>query len=83
MNNAISSGVKEAKHTQKNVLKDLGEAEKFLGPAIKNIEKALEKTVLKVEHDESKKLVDLVDSISDEIKEALQKPDTKPEVVVE
>lgn len=75
MNNAISSGVKEAKHTQKDVLKALGDANKFLGPAVKDAKKAIIKT--------ENELADLVDKIDDEIKEALQKPDAVVEVVEE
>ena len=82
VNNAISSGVKEAKHTQKDVLKALGDANKFLGPVVKDAKKSINKTekaILKAENE----LADLVDKIDDEIKEALQKPDAIVEVVEE
>ena len=44
VNNAISSGVKEAKHSQNKVLKEaLGEAEKLLAPVAKDVNKAIRK----------------------------------------
>lgn len=44
VNNAVSSGVKEAKHTQKDVLKALGDANKFLGPVAEDARKAILET---------------------------------------
>ena len=42
VNNAISSGVKEAKHTQKDILSQaLGDATKFIGPVAKDVNKAI------------------------------------------
>ena len=42
VNNAISSGVKEAKHTQKDVLgKALIDASKVIGPVAKDVNKVI------------------------------------------
>lgn len=69
VNNAITSGVKNAQHTQKDFLKSLGDANKFLGPVAKD---AVKVSKLGIEKAESE-----LNNLVDEIVEAL---DNKKEV---
>ena len=66
VNNAISSGVKDAKHTQKDILGSLGDAEKFLGPVAKDAQKAILESESEINKATSE-IEDLVNEIAGEI----------------
>ena len=81
VNNAISSGVKEAKHTQnKELSKALGDAGKFLGPVAKDVSKVI--------HDNQKEINEvgkIVDQVVKEVDQAIKdiKDDNKSSEEVE
>lgn len=76
VNNAISSGVKEAKHTQKEIISTLGDAQKFLGPVAKDASEAVAKKT-------ESELAKFVDQIEEEVVEALQDKEKEPVVEIE